>query len=332
MIQGRIGWFACILVFLIVLATISPAQNPSQNLDWRVYGGNSESTHYSPLDQINKSNVKQLEVVWSYDTGETGGLQTSPLEVGGVLYGISPSQKIFAVDAATGKLKWKFDSGTVGTQPDRGLAYWASPDNKDRRIIVGVMNFVYELDAETGQPVQSFGNQGRIDLREGLGRDVATGFIALTSPVVVYKDLFIAGGRLPETLPSLPGDIRAYDVHTGKQRWIFHTIPHPGEFGYDTWPKDAWEKSGAANNWTGMTVDQKTGIVYVPTGSAAFDFYGGDRLGDDLFANGELALNAETGERIWHFQAVRHDIWDRDFPSPPVLVNVEHDGKRIDAV
>jgi quinoprotein glucose dehydrogenase len=330
--QERVGWFACILLLLWVLAAMSPAQNLEQNFDWRVYGGNSEATHYSPLDQINKSNVKQLEVAWSYDTGETGGLQTSPLEVGGTLYGISPSQKIFAVDATTGRLKWKFDSGTVGTQPDRGLAYWASPDNRDRRIIVGVMNFVYELDAETGQPVQSFGNQGRIDLREGLGRDVATGFIALTSPVVVYKDLFIAGGRLPETLPSLPGDIRAYDIHTGKQRWIFHTIPHPGEFGYDTWPKDAWEKSGAANNWTGMTVDQKTGIVYIPTGSAAFDFYGGDRLGDDLFANCELALNAETGERIWHFQAVRHDIWDRDFPSPPVLVNVKHDGEQIDAV
>jgi quinoprotein glucose dehydrogenase len=328
MIQERGWWFVSVFLFLSVLATSSPAQN----LDWRIYGGNSESTHYSPLSQINKSNVKQLEVAWSYDTGETGGLQTSPLEIDGTLYGISPSQKIFAVDAATGKLKWKFDSGVVGTQPDRGLAYWASADNKDRRIIVGVMNFVYELDADTGKPIPSFGNQGRIDLREGLGRDVSTGFIAMTSPAVVYKDLFIVGGRLPETLPALPGDIRAYDVHTGKQRWAFHTIPHPGEFGYDTWPKDAWQKSGAANNWTGMTVDQKTGIVYVPTGSAAFDFYGGDRLGDDLFADCELALNAETGERIWHFQGVHHDIWDRDFPSPPALVTVTRDGKEVPAV
>ena len=161
-------------------------------------------THYSPLKQINRANVKQLELVWSYDTGEAGGLQTSPIEVGGVLYGISPSQKVFAVDAASGKVKWKFDSGILGTQPDRGLTYWVSSDNKDRRIIVGVMNFVYELDADTGQPVKTFGNQGRIDLREGLGRDVATGFIALTSPAVVYKDLFIVGGRLPETLPALP--------------------------------------------------------------------------------------------------------------------------------
>ena len=297
-----------------------------------MYGGNSEATHYSPLKQINRSTVKQLEVAWTYDTGENGGLQTSPIEVSGVLYGISPSQKVFAVDAATGKLNWKFDSGIAGTQPARGLAYWADRDNQDRRIIVGAMNFVYELNAETGSPIPSFGADGRIDLREGLGRDIATGSIALTSPAVVYHDLLIVGGRLPETLPALPGDVRAYDVKTGKIRWSFHTIPHPGEFGYDTWPKDAWQKSGAANNWAGMTVDQKTGIVYVPTGSAAFDFYGGDRSGDNLFANCELALNAETGERIWHFQGVHHDIWDRDFPAPPVLVTVKKDGKAMSAL
>jgi quinoprotein glucose dehydrogenase len=309
----------------------SQSADQKHNQDWATYGGD-QATHYSSLAQINKSNVKQLEVAWSYDTEETGGLQTTPIEVAGVVFGISPSQKIFALDAATGKVKWKFDSGIVGTQPDRGLAYWASPDNKDRRIIVGVMNFVYALNPDTGQPIPGFGDKGRIDLREGLGRDVATGFIAITSPAVIYKDLVIVGGRLPETLPALPGDIRAYDVRSGKQRWIFHTIPHPGEFGYDTWPKDAWQNSGAANNWTGMTVDQKTGIVYIPTGSAAFDFYGGDRVGDDLFANCELALNAETGERIWHFQGVHHDLWDRDFPSPPALVSMMHDGKQVDAV
>jgi quinoprotein glucose dehydrogenase len=171
-----------------------------------------------------------------------------------------------------------------------------------------------------------------VDLREDLGRDPTTGFIALTSPAVIYKDLLIVGGRLPETLPALPGDIRAYDIRTGKLHWSFHTIPHPGEFGYDTWPKDAWQKSGSANNWTGMTVDQKTGILYVPTGSPVFDFYGGDRIGDDLFADSELALNAETGERIWHFQGVRHDIWDRDFPSPPTLVTVMHGGKPVNAL
>lgn len=332
MTLGRFGWFLCILLCFGCLRARSQSPEPKATVDWGAYGGDSNKTHYSSLSQINKSNVKQLEVAWSYDTAEAGGLQTSPIEIDGTLYGISPSQKIFALDAFTGKLKWKFDSGIVSTQPNRGLAYWVSPDNEDQRIIVGVMNFVYELNAETGQPIATFGDQGRIDLREGLGRDVKTGFIALTSPAVVYKDLFIVGGRLPETLPALPGDIRAYDVHTGKQRWIFHTIPHPGEFGYDTWPKDAWQKSGSANNWTGMTVDQKTGIVYVPTGSAAFDFYGGDRLGDDLFADCELALNAETGQRIWHFQGVHHDIWDRDFPSPPALVTVTRHGKKIEAV
>jgi quinoprotein glucose dehydrogenase len=332
MTRSKLGRFVCILTATALLPIYSQSAEPKQTQDWAAYGGDQAKTHYSPLTQINKSNVKQLEVAWSYDTEETGGLQTSPIEVDGVVFGISPSQKIFALDAATGKVKWKFDSGIVGTQPDRGLAYWASSDNKDRRIIVGVMNFVYALNADTGQPIPGFGDKGRIDLREGLGRDVATGFIAVTSPAVIYKDVLIVGGRLPETLPALPGDIRAYDVRTGKQRWIFHTIPHPGEFGYDTWPKDAWQKSGAANNWTGMTVDQKTGIVYIPTGSAAFDFYGGDRLGDDLFANCELALNAETGERIWHFQGVHHDIWDRDFPSPPALVTVTHDGKQVDAV
>jgi quinoprotein glucose dehydrogenase len=331
MSRGRFA-FIFSLIIVAVLRAQSQSSEPKSTQDWAAYGGNPQQTHYSPLTQINKSNVKRLQVVWSYDTGETGGLQTSPIEVAGVLYGISPSQKIFALDATTGKLKWKFDSGIVGMQPDRGLAYWASPDNTDRRIIVGVMNFVYTLDAETGQPVPTFGDHGRIDLRQGLGRDGSTAFISLTSPAVIYKDLFIVGGRLPETVPALPGDIRAFDVRTGKIRWSFHTIPHPGEFGYDTWPKDAWQRSGSANNWSGMSVDPKAGILYAPTGSAVFDFYGGDRIGDNLFADSELALNAETGERIWHFQGVHHDLWDRDFPSPPTLVSVMRDGKQIDAV
>jgi quinoprotein glucose dehydrogenase len=319
-----------VLLFAAAGTLAAQGQTPSEaNRDWPVYLGEN-SAHYSPLAQINKSNVKQLQLAWSYDTEETGGLQTSPLAVHGIFYGITPSQKLFALDAATGKLKWKFDSGVVGTQPDRGLAYWEY--GKDHRIIVGVMNLVYEINADDGTRITSFGDKGRIDLRENLGRDPATVSIALTSPAVVYKDLFIVGGREPETLPCPPGDIRAYDVRTGKLRWSFHTIPHPGEFGYETWPKDAWKTIGSANNWTGMTLDAKTGIVYVPTGSAAFDFYGGDRVGDDLFANSLIALNAETGQRIWHFQGVRHDLWDRDFPSPPVLVTIQHDGKSIDAV
>jgi len=311
------------------VAVAGPPSAPGSQ-DWPVWNGSSDNLHYSSLAEINRSNVKQLQLAWSYDTGEKGGMQTSPLVVGRVLYGISPTQKVFAVDAATGKLLWNFDSGIKGLQPDRGLAYWSS--GNDKRILVGVMNFLYALDATTGKPIPTFGTQGRVDLQENLGREPRYQSIALTSPGLVYKDLIIVGGRNPETLPAPPGDIRAYEIRTGKLRWSFHTIPHPGEFGYDTWPKDAWKTSGAANNWAGMALDAQHGIVYAPTGSAAFDFYGGDRIGDDLFANCELALNAETGERIWHFQSVRHDLWDRDFPSAPVLVTLNYHGKPVQAL
>jgi quinoprotein glucose dehydrogenase len=309
----------------------SSLEDPRENYDWPVYGGAPENNHYSSLAQINQSNVTKLAVAWSFDTREEGGLQTSPLVVNGILYGISPTQKIFALDAATGKLLWKFDSGVTGTQPDRGLSYWT--DGKSARILVGVMNFLYALDTATGKPIATFGEAGRIDLRKNLNREpFEAQSIYLTSPGVVYQDLIIVGGRQPETLPAPPGDVRAFDVRTGKLRWAFHTIPHPGEFGENTWPRDAWKSSGGANNWSGMSLDSKRGLVYVPTGSAAFDFYGGDRLGDDLFANCLIALNAETGERVWHFQAVRHDLWDRDFPSPPALLTVKRGAEQIDAV
>src|SRR5436190_43612 len=322
----------CTMAGVLLLSASSQSNQslPLEMYDWPVYGGAPENIHYSPLAQINRTNVKQLEVAWSFDTGERGGLQTSPIIVDGILYGITPTQQVFALDAADGTLLWKFDSGIKGTQPDRGLAYWSN--NQDKRILVGVMNFVYELNAITGKPIPAFGNSGRIDLRDSLGRNPESQSVALTSPASIYKDLIIVGGRLPETLPAPPGDIRAYDVRSGRLRWSFHTIPHPGKFGYDTWPKDAWKKSGGANNWTGMAVDVKRGIVYVPTGSTAFDFYGADRLGDNLFADSLIALNAETGERLWHFQAVKHDLWDRDFPSPPALVTVKRDGKDVEAV
>ena len=324
----------CLCVLLLCALMCAPDGHSqtggARTNEWPVWGGNFENTHYSPLTQINRSNVRQLSVAWSYETGEKGGLQTSPIIVDGVLYGISPAQKVFALDAGTGKVLWNFDSGIAGTQPDRGLTYWS--DGKDRRIFVGVMNFLYALDVASGKPVVSFAEGGRVDLRKDLGRNYETQSIALTSPGVIHKDVIIVGGRNPETLPAPPGDIRAYDVRSGKLRWSFHTIPHPGEFGYDTWPPDAWKTSGAANNWAGMVVDRQRGIVFVPTGSAAFDFYGADRVGDDLFANSLLALDASTGKRIWHFQGVRHDIWDRDFPAAPVLVQVDRGGKKVDAV
>jgi quinoprotein glucose dehydrogenase len=307
-----------------------PQNSPSTAQDWPVNGGAPGNAHYSPLTQINRANVAQLQVAWSFDTQESGGLQTSPIIVDGILYGITPTQKVFALEAATGKLLWKFDSGVNGVQPDRGLAFWSN--ETDKRILVGVMHFVYALDAATGKPIQTFGKEGRIDLRENLSRNDPEPFISLTSPPVVYKDLFIVGGRNAETLPAPPGDIRAFDARTGKLRWTFRTVPQPGEFGYDTWPKDAWKYTGAANNWAGMAVDSDRGIVYVPTGSAAFDFYGANRIGDDLFANCLIALDAETGKRLWHFQGVHHDIWDRDFPSAPVLLTVQRESRKIDAV
>ncbi|HTV56525.1 MAG TPA: PQQ-binding-like beta-propeller repeat protein [Terriglobia bacterium] len=296
------------------------------------YGGGPAQIHYSPLRQINRTNVRKLKVAWTYDTGEKSsyGFESTPIIINGVLWGLTPSQKVFSLDAATGRVRWKFDSGIQGTQPDRGLAYWAS--GNDKRILVGVMNFVYALNADTGRPIPTFGRNGRIDLRQNLGRDPSSVIIALTSPGTVYKNLLIVGGMEPETLPCAPGDIRAYDVRTGRLRWSFHTIPHPGEFGYKTWPKNAWKYAGAANNWGGMALDVSRGIVYVPTGSASSDFYKPTELGNDLFADCLLALNAQTGKMIWYFQAVRHDLWDRDFPAPPALLTVKRGGRQIEAV
>ena len=323
------------MALALPLAVLLTAQQPTSNSstehrDWPAYGGGPEDTRYSPLSQINRQNVQNLQVAWTYDSGETGGLQTSPIVVDGVLFGITPTLKIFALDAATGKELWKFGSSNPDGQPNRGLSYWA--DGDDKRVLVGIESYEYALDARTGKPIPQFGENGRIDLRKDLGRDFQQQSLTATSPGIVYKDLIILGMREPETLPAPPGDIRAYDVRTGKLRWSFHTIPHPGEYGYDTWPKDAWTYSGGANNWCGMALDAKRGIVYVPTGSAASDFYGSDRIGDDLFANSLIALNVETGQRIWHFQSVKHDLWDRDFPAPPVLLTVKRNGKVIDAV
>ncbi len=307
-----------------------PTTPPKATVDWPVYGGQSANDHFSPLTQINRKNVMGLKTAWSFDTRETGGMQCSPLVVGRVLYGYTPTQKVIALDASSGKLLWTFDSGINGTQPARGLTYWH--DGSESRLFAGVMNFLYALDPATGKPIASFGENGRVDLRKQLRGDYLQQSIVLTSPGVLYKNLIIVGGRYPETHPAPPGDIRAYDVRTGQLRWSFHTIPHPGEAGYETWPPDAWQHSGAANNWAGMAVDQERGIVYAPTGSSVFDFYGADRIGDDLYANTLLALDAATGKRIWHFQGVHHDIWDRDFPSAPTLFTIIKDGRRIDGL
>ena len=334
----RIGWITTALFGALLLASSTgsktPAPAPQQTAnpaEWPAYGGGPDSIRYSSLTQIDRSNVGQLQVAWTYDSEEgPGSAQTQPLVAGGVLYAVTPQHKIVALDAATGKQLWQFDSGIVGRGPNRGVSYWI--EGGERRIFAAVTHFVYALDPATGKLIPSFGVNGRIDLREEVGRDPAKQSIILTSPGVIFKDLLIVGGRVSEGLPCTPGDIRAYDVRTGKMRWSFHTIPHPGEFGYKTWPQLAWKVSGSANNWAGMTVDAARGMVFVPTGSAASDFYGADRVGDDLFANSLVALDANTGKRVWHFQAVKHDIWDRDFPAQPALVRIKRGKTWIDAV
>src|ERR1700677_2731118 len=313
------------------------SQTPAQQWNtWRVFGGGPDNIHYSTLNQINRENVHSLQVAWTFDTGDAhpkSEFECNPIVVDGVLYAVTPSGDTVALDAATGDLRWRFKSNeglrNVGKVRSRGVTYWS--EGNDRRIFVGVRQYLMALDARTGKPVATFGEAGRIDLRQGLGREPLN-WVTMTSPAAVYKDLVIVGGAMSEVLPASPADIRAFDARTGKLRWAFHTIPHPGEFGYNTWPKDAWTYTGSANNWAGMSVDTNRGIVFVPTGSAASDFYGANRLGDDLFANCLIALDAATGRRICDFQFVHHDIWDRAPPSAPALVTVRRDGHDVDAV
>lgn len=309
----------------------------SRYAGWGAYHGGPENLHYSTLGQITPSNVSKLRVAWTLDTGdafEGSEIQCNPLVLNGVIYASSPKLRVMAIDGATGKELWSFDpyagAAVRNKQRNRGLMHWTN--GKQSRLYVAARYKLYSLDLKTGKPDAAFGGQGWIDLREDLGRPKDTLTVGMTTPGVVFGDLLIIGSICSEGLPSAPGDIRAYDARTGKLRWSFHTIPHPGEFGYETWPKDGWKNSGSANSWAGMALDVKRGLVYAPTGSAAFDFFGGNRAGDNLFANTLLCLDAKTGKRVWHFQAVKHDVWDRDFPTNPVLVTVLRDGKLVDAV
>jgi len=322
----------CVSVFAaLALAGLTVVgEGMAADADWPRYGGDDAKTRHSPLGQINRGNVSRLSLAWQYDTGEKGDTQTQPIVVGRTLYGYTPSHKTFALDATTGKQLWMFDSGIAGVGANRGLMYWKS--GTDARVFAAVDNFIYALDSISGNPVASFGHNGRIDLREGLGRDPGSQSVRLTSPGVIYRDFMIVGGRVSESLPASPGHVRAYDVRTGALRWSFHTIPQPGEPGYETWPKDAWQYVGGANSWPGMTLDAKRGVVFVPTGSAAADFYGANRPGDNLYANCLLALDAATGKLLWHFQFVKHDLLDRDLPSAPTLVTLRLKGKRVDAL
>ena len=321
-------------------AHIKQIQENPYYQSWAYYLGDPERTHFSLLSQIDTGNVDQLVPAWSYVSGEvseerTTQIQTNPLIVGNTLYGISPANDLFALNAGTGELMWQFappGRDQTGLGLSRGMVYWTDDKREQSRIFYASGYQLYAIDAQNGKRISEFGNKGFVDLREGLGRDPEKVPIVMTTPGVIYKNLLITGHRTSESPGAAPGHIRAYDVISGDLVWIFHTIPQPGEYGYDTWPEKAYTTTGGANNWAGMALDETHGIVYVPTGSAAFDWYGGDRIGDNLFANSLIALNAANGERLWHFQMVHHDLWDRDLPAPPNLVTLERDGKAIPAV
>jgi quinoprotein glucose dehydrogenase len=310
---------------------------PTSGYDtWSFYGGNQEQTRYSRLSQITPENVSQLEVAWTYDTNdasERSEMQSTPIVVDGKLFSISPKLRIFALNAATGEELWSFSETSdrpLNGRRARGVMYWT--DGSESRIYAAISHRFYSLDAATGQPDPAFGQGGFIDLREGFDRPLDAFSITVNTPGVVFGDVLILGSVVSEGLPAGPGDVRAFDARTGRLKWQFHTIPHPGEPGYETWPKDAWTLLGGANSWPGMSLDAERGLLYVPTGSASFDFYGGNRAGDNLYANSLICLNANTGEHVWHFQFIKHDVWDRDLPAPPSLVTIKRDGKLIDAV
>jgi quinoprotein glucose dehydrogenase len=323
------------LCTLSLLCLTNSCQKPDTN--WPEYHGDGNRSHYSPLDQVTPDNVQRLQVAWTYASGGADTLrnrtqiQCNPIIIDGILYGVSANTQAFAINATTGKEIWKTNVPDTEGNTSRGLTYWT--DGKESRIFFGAGDGLYALNATTGKVIPSFGQAGRIPLKEGIDRPGADNYVRANTPNTIYKDLIIVGTRVSESETALLGDIRAYDVRTGRKVWTFHTIPEPGELGYDTWkPEHPRKRLGGANAWAGMAIDRERGIVYAPTGSAAHDFYGGNRIGDNLFANCLLALDAATGKRLWHFQFVHHDIWDRDPPAPPNLLTVIHDGKRIDVV
>jgi quinoprotein glucose dehydrogenase len=302
------------------------AQQAAPYTKWDQYGGASDSMQYSALAQINTSNVTQLERVWFYPVpGEPDRLQFNPLIVDNIMYVTGVRGVVVALDAPTGKELWM----STLQAPDRGLAYWESKDRSDRRLILTASNGIRQLDARTGRQILSFGTNGFVDMRVGAPRRNGG---PNSSPGRIFENLLIVGSNVGEGYGSPPGDIRAYDVLTGKLAWTFHTIPRPGEYGYETWPETAFRYAGGANTWGDITLDEKNGIVFLPTGSPTHDLYGGDRQGDNLFGNCLLALDARTGKRLWHFQIVHHDLWDYDNAAAPKLLTVQHNGKPIDIV
>ena len=321
-------------IFLfVILITACSSESPQNSIDlnenWDTYLGDPGRSHYSPLTEITQENVSELELAWSYDSGElregNSSMYTSPLIIDGVLYGLSPKLVAFALDAATGEELWRYDYDGPGAA-QRGMMWWE--ENDDKRIIYPAGQQLISLDANTGDPIRNFGNNGRIDLRP-VEKD---GPFFTSVPGIVFQDKLILGFSTSESANSHSGMIRAFDVYSGQEIWRFNSLPVEGGIGSETWEEGSLNNAGGANNWTGMTLDEERGMLFVPTGSATPDFYGASRTGDNLFANSLIALDAATGEYRWHYQTVRHDLWDRDLPSPPTLVQLERGGSLIDAV
>jgi len=332
--------FPKILFFIFLQSFIACTTKDLSNYKtWEFYRGDDGTNAYSGLDQIKKENVKQLKVAWTYKTGDVAdyfSVECNPIVINDTLYCISPKLKTFAINAKTGREIWVFDpfkKDGKGGGFNRGITYWT--DGNEKRIFVFAESKLIAIDAKTGTQIMSFGENGYVDLNKGLRDYQGTEWhesVGNTSPGVIYQDLIITGSSVGEEYGSYPGHIRAYDVRTGKMKWMFHTVPQPGEPGYDTWPKDAYKTAGGCNAWSGLSIDRKRGMLFAATGAASFDFHGGERVGQNLFSNCVIAIDAATGKYIWHYQVSHHDLWDYDLPSPPNLVTVKKDNKIIDAV
>jgi glucose dehydrogenase len=318
------------LLFVLLLLNLQLARAQTHKT-WSDYGGGADASQYSALSQINRANVNRLRVAWTYPAADGGKYLFNPVVVDGVMYVLAKNNSIVALDAAAGKEIW-VHGNPRGRVTTRGINYWESRDRSERRLLYGVGNHLLSIDARTGQTVRSFGVDGQVDLREGLGREVERISTQSATPGRIFENLLILGSATNQEYDSAPGDIRAYDVRSGALAWTFHTIPHAGEFGYDTWPPDAWKTVGGANAWGELSLDKERGIVYIPTASPKYNFYGANRKGANLFGDCLLALDARTGKRIWHFQMVHHDIWDYDNATAPKLLRVRHNGKMVDIV
>ena len=319
------------VVTTLLSVFVLSGQNPKPHTTWADYGGGADASQYSSLSQINRGNVDKLKIAWSYPIADGNPYLFNPVVANGVVFVMGKNNSIVALDATNGKEIWSHPNGR-GPITTRGLNYWESADKKDRRLFYASANDLIALDAKTGQSIPSFGVDGRVDLREGLGRDPSRLNVQSMTPGRVFENLVILGSATNQEYDSAPGDIRAFDVRTGKLAWTFHTIPHEGEFGYETWPKDAWKTVGGANAWAEMSIDTQRGILFVPTASPKYNFYGANRKGANLFGDCLLALDARTGKRLWHFQMVHHDIWDYDNATAPKLLTVRHNGQIVDVV